>query len=215
MRKIKEFQFSRGLDPDGVIGPITLGALRSKFNLSKEQISNFMGQCHVETGGFEKDTESLNYTCSSLISHFSYYKDHPGEAWKDGRTSSHKADQETIANKVYWDRNRSPKYQLGNPDWGDGWKFRGRGISMTTGGSNYLLLGKFIGSDLWESPELVATEFYWESGIFFYNTNNLWKLASQLTVDSMTRLTKKVNGGTHGLQERMKWTRYYYYLLNK
>lgn len=214
MSVIKNFQLSCGLKPDGDIGPKTLGAIRAKLNKSKEQIANYMGQYNHETGGFKYATESLNYSAERLMQVFDYYKTKPGEAYMDGKTVEHKSDPETIANKVYWDRNRSKSHWLGNKHWGDGWKFRGRGLPMTTGMYNYAALGNHLKVNLVDNPELVATDFYWEAGEFYFETKNLWEIAKEVNVESMTLLTEKINGGRNGLKERMRMTRYYLYLQN-
>ncbi len=215
MKKIKEFQLSQDLTPDGVIGPITLNALRGKLALSKEQLANYLGQLHIETGGFEYDTERLNYSPERLMQIFSYYKNRPGEAYIDGYTTGRPADQETIANKVYWDRNRSKNYKLGNIHWGDGFKYRGRGSIMVTGKFNYGSFGNHVGANLLENPELVASVFFWDSALWYFDKKNLWEIAEEVTIESMTKITKVINGGDNGLAERMQWTRRYLYLQNR
>ena len=183
MKKIIEFQKESGLAADGIIGAMTLNALGNRLGLSKIRLSNFMGQLHHETGGFKYDTESLNYSVTGLKKTFSYYRSHPMEAWADGRSLIHKADQETIANKVYWDNNRERSHWLGNKSWGDGWKFRGRGA------------------------------IYWESALWFFEKKSLWKLADSSTIKSITQLTKAINGGLNGIDDRIRMTRYYANLL--
>jgi putative chitinase len=209
MKKIKEFQQEYGLVSDGIIGPITLRAMQSKIGVSDVQIANFMGQLHHETGGFKHDTESLNYSATGLISTFSYYRSHKMEAWKDGRTLLHKADQETIANKVYWDVNRSSGYLLGNKLWGDGWKYRGRGAIMITGKYNYRGFNNWIGYGVLENPEIASTELYWESAMWYFEKNKLWGLSEKMTFKSMSDLTRGIQGGLRGLDERIRMTRYY------
>lgn len=215
MVKITEFQKENHLVPDGIIGVKTLSKLGDHIGIYGVELANFMGQLHHETGGFKYDTETMNYSASRLKVIFSYYKNNPQEADKDGRTIFHKADQETIANKVYWDQNRSRSHWLGNKDWGDGWNFRGRGAIQTTGRWNYSELENFVGDDLMNNPSLVATKYYWESALYFFNAHKLWKYAQDTTIKSITELTGKINGGLNGLDERVRLTRYYNYLLNK
>lgn len=215
MKKIIEFQKDAGLVPDGIIGPNTLGALGKRLGISDVQLANFMGQLHHETGGFKYDTENLNYSVTGLIKTFSYYRNHKGEAWEDGRSLIKKADQETIANKVYWDVNRSRSHWLGNKSWGDGWKYRGRGAIQITGRYNYASFENYVGYDLIEYPERVAKELYWECALWFFEKNKLWTLADKMTVKSMSDLTRSINGGYNGVEDRIRMTRYYYYILSK
>lgn len=213
MKKIIEFQKESGLAADGIIGAMTLNALGNRLGLSKIRLSNFMGQLHHETGGFKYDTESLNYSVTGLKKTFSYYRSHPMEAWADGRSLIHKADQETIANKVYWDNNRERSHWLGNKSWGDGWKFRGRGAIQITGRYNYADFQNYVGYDLMLYPDKVATDLYWESALWFFEKKSLWKLADSSTIKSITQLTKAINGGLNGIDDRIRMTRYYANLL--
>ena len=213
MKKIIEFQLSQGLLADGIIGPNTLKAFKSYLDLNEIELANFLGQLHHETGGFKYDTESLNYSVRGLINTFSYYKKNQREAWKDGRFLTRSANQMVIANKVYHDGNRDEKHKLGNKVIGDGWRYRGRGSIMITGRYNYASLQNYIGYDVINNPELVATQFYWESALWFFRVNFLWRLAVQDSVASITELTKNINGGLNGLDERIRMTRYYLRIL--
>lgn len=215
MRKIREFQKDNGLDPDGVIGRNTLGAMSLVWGLSGNRLGNFLGQTHHESAGFSKDVESLNYSATGLKNTFAYYKKYSAEANIDGRTLFHKADQETIANKVYWDRNRSATHRLGNKSWGDGWRFRGRGPLQITGRYNYAKLENFVGYDVLQHPERVSDQLYWESGMWFFSENNLWELADGDSINSISKLSVRINGGLNGLDDRIRWTRYYIRLINQ
>ena len=209
MRKIKEFQSDNGLVPDGVIGPNTLNAMKSRWGLSNNRLGNFLGQAHHESAGFTRDTESLNYTPSGLRKTFSYYKKYSAEASSDGRTIFHKADQETIANKVYWDKNRSRVYWLGNKKWGEGWDFRGRGPIQITGRYNYARFENYVGYDIMSCPERLAGDLYWESGLWFFLDNDLWDLAEGDSVSTISKLSIKINGGLNGLDDRIRLSQHY------
>ena len=115
-----------------------------------------------------------------------------------------------IASKVYASR-------MGNGDElsKDGWKFRGRGYIQLTGKNNYIAFGKFIGEDLVSNPDLVATKYPLASAAFFFNNNKLWKLCDRGSdTSTITAVTKSVNGGTHGLQDRIDKFRKYWSLLS-
>jgi putative chitinase len=96
----------------------------------------------------------------------------------------------------------------------EGWKFRGRGYIQLTGKSNYTNFTKFIGEDCIANPDLVATKYPLASAAFFFNSNNLWALCDKGADDqAVTGVTKRVNGGTIGLADRIKHFKEYYTLL--
>ncbi len=214
MIKVREFQKDNDLVADGIIGPNTLKVFQEHLHLSREQLANLLGQLHHETGGFTQDTESLNYSPTGLIKTFSYYRHHKSEAWVDGRTIFQKANQPEIANKVYWDKNRSENYKLGNLNWGDGWKFRGRGSIMTTGFENYSLLSLYLKDyNVINTPDVVAKKYYWKSGTFFFEKNHLWKLSERVNDKNTDRITAVINKGTDSYTERRKQVKRYYDML--
>ena len=106
---------------------------------------------------------------------------------------------------------------MGNGDEasGDGYKFRGRGALQLTGKNNYKSFSKFLNNpDILEDPALVANQDAFESAIFFFDRNKLWKICDQGMSDAtITKLTKRINGGTNGLEHRKMLTlKYYGYL---
>lgn len=210
---IKNFQIQHDLYIDGIIGKNTVAKMGEVFGIYHNNLAHFLGQFHHETAGFTKHTESLNYAVSGLQATFSYYRNRPKEAQEDGRTWYKKADQETIANKVYWDKNRSASYRLGNENWGDGWKYRGRGFQLT-GKWNYDGFSEEYGVDVVNNPEMVASTWFWESGLWFFRKKNIFRETGTITIAGITAVTKRVNGGTNGLEERIKWTRYYETLID-
>jgi putative chitinase len=95
---------------------------------------------------------------------------------------------------------------MGNGDEasGDGWKYRGRGYIQLTGKSNYAEFTKFIGEDCIANPDLVATKYPLTSAAFFFEKNKLWDICDKGdTPDIVSLVTKRVNGGTHGLEDRL------------
>jgi putative chitinase len=106
---------------------------------------------------------------------------------------------EKIANRVYASR-------MGNGDEasGDGWKFRGRGALQLTGKSNYQAFADYLKKpEIMTNPDLVATEFSFESAMFFFDKNKLWDICDKgVNKDTILALTKRINGGTHGLADR-------------
>ena len=114
---------------------------------------------------------------------------------------------EKIANKVYGSR-------MGNGDEasGDGWKFRGRGALGTTGKENYQRFANYIKKpEIMTNPDLVATEYPFESAIFFFDSNKLWSICDRgITNEAIKELTRRVNGGYNGLDDRILKTNLYY-----
>jgi putative chitinase len=116
---------------------------------------------------------------------------------------------EKIANRVYSSR-------MGNGDEksGDGFKFRGRGYIQLTGKSNYAAFDKTVSEDIIANPDLVATKYPLASAAFFFNNNSLWSICDKGADDAtVTAVTKRVNGGTIGLSDRLKHFKEYYNLL--
>ncbi len=216
MRKIIEFQEKNNLEPDGIILFKTISKFKEIFCLNNYEVAHFLGQLHHETGGFNRDTESLNYSPQGLKNTFSYYLKRPLEALRDGRTLLSKADQETIANKVYWDKNRSKGYELGNSLWGQGWLFIGRGAIQLTGHNNYLQFYKWMNKiEIMVNPETVATKYYWESALFFFQDNNLWDLCNSVSTTQINKVTEKINKATSSYPERVELVRKYYEIAKK
>jgi putative chitinase len=165
-----------------------------KFSIdSPLRLAHFLSQCAHESGNFKAVTENLNYGAAGLRSTFGkYFKD-------DVSAKAYERKPEKIANKVYASR-------MGNGDEasGDGWKFRGRGYLQTTGKDNYSQFDKVVEDDILASPELVATKYPLMSAAFFFEKNNLWKICDGgADKDDVIALTKRINGGTHGLEDRL------------
>jgi|TARA_A200000159_G_scaffold146234_1_gene152414 putative chitinase len=161
------------------------------------RIAGFMAQCAHESADFTRLEENLNYSEKALNSVFGRYF---GEGKRDAK--DYARDPKKIANYVYQDEFRSKRGALGNTDDGDGWRFRGRGIKQLTGRNNYTAFGKSVDMSAEEAAEYVATPAgAIESACWFWKTNKLEKYADN---DDNLGLTKKINGGTIGLEDRDK-----------
>jgi len=165
-----------------------------KFDISTpERQACFLGQCAHESGGFTALSENLNYSAASLCR--VWPKRFP--TITDGQICER--NPEKIANRVYASR-------MGNGDEesGEGYAYRGRGLIQLTGKSNYDACGKALDVDLIENPDLVATPQYAAlSAGWFWNKNKLNAYADK---GDMEGLTKKINGGTHGIEDRVART---------
>ena len=191
----------KGHIPDAVIAQIPDTAV--KFNITNNlRLAHFLAQCGHESGGFKAVSENLNYSADGLKKIFGKY--FPGNL-----NESYARQPEKIAARVYASR-------MGNGDEStkEGFKFRGRGYLQTTGKSNYIQLGKFLGEDLVSNPDLVATKYPLASAAFFFDSNKLWSICDRGSDDAtVTAVTKRINGGILGLQDRIKHFKEYYNLL--
>ena len=173
--------------------------LKSKFGLNSFELANFLGQCAHESANFRVTSENLNYSVQGLQSTFKKYFPTPIIAGLYARNP------QKIANKVYANR-------MGNGDEksGDGWKFRGRGYIQLTGKNNYLAFSKFIGEDCVSNPDLIVSKYPFESAFWFFKQNSIFPLCKDISTATITAVTKKINGGTNGLSDRILLTKKYY-----
>jgi len=173
---------------------LELPSVIERFNISTPlRLAHFLAQCGHESGNFKFFNENLNYSAQGLLSVFGKY--FPTEAL----AKQYERKPEMIGSRVYANR-------MGNGDEAskEGFKFRGRGFIQLTGKSNYQAFAKFIGEDVVANPDLVATKYPMTSAGFFFDTNKLWTLCDLgATEDAVTKVTKRVNGGTHGLADRL------------
>jgi len=171
-----------------------LNATFQRFGiLTPRQQAAFIGQCGHECGNFRILEENLNYRAETLM-----------KVWPKRFPTLEIANQyarnpKKIANKVYADR-------MGNRDEasGDGYRFRGRGCIQLTGSANYYHAGQALGVDFIMEPDLVATPQYAAlTAGFFWHTQKLNALAES---GNNLAITKKINGGTLGLNDRILHT---------
>ena len=197
---IKSLQEKIGVTADGMFGPNTLRAAMAFYKFTPFRTAHFFGQTGHETGGFKIFSENLNYSVNGLKKVFGRY--FPGNLAEEYARNPKK-----IANRVYGNR-------MGNGDEesGDGYKFRGRGALQLTGKNNYTAFSKYLDKpEILDNPDLVANEYAFESAMFFFDKNNLWSICDKgIDSNTMTKLTKRINGGTNGLDHRKILTLKYY-----
>lgn len=209
-QKVAEVSNSTGLNlsklkghiPDAVIAMIPDTAAKFQIN-TPLRLAHFLAQCGHESGGFRLTKENLNYSAKGLNGIFKKYFPTLESALPYERKP------EKIANKVYGGR-------MGNgPEAsGDGAKFCGRGYIQLTGRDNYTAFGKAIGEDVTANPQIVAEKYALLSAAWFFNKNKLHIMADGGATDAVvTSITKRVNGGTIGLADRIKHFKEYYNLL--
>ena len=191
----------KGHIPDAVIAQIPETA--QKFNITNPlRLAHFLAQCGHESAGFKAIQENLNYSADGLKKIFPKY--FPGNL-----AEGYARNPEKIASKVYGGR-------MGNGDetTKEGFKFRGRGYIQLTGKDNYTQFDKTVPEDILANPDLVATKYPLASAAFFFDSNKLWEICDRGADDAtVTAVTKRVNGGTIGLPDRIKHFKEYFALL--
>lgn len=171
-----------------------LPALQEKLNQydisTPLRVAHFIAQIAHESGSFRYSSENLNYSAKALRSVFGKYFTTDEEAEDCARQP------EKIANIVYADRMGN-----GNTLSGDGWNYRGRGLIQLTGKDNYHTCGLFLETDLLTHPEQVSEdpEISVAAACWFWNARNLNQYAD---IDDIRQITRRINGGYHGLEDR-------------
>ena len=191
----------KGHVPDSVIAQIPDTA--AKFNITNPlRLAHFLAQCGHESGGFKAVNENLNYSAKGLVGTFPKY-------FNADTAAKYEKKPEMIASRVYGGR-------MGNGDEStkEGYKFRGRGYIQLTGKSNYTNFAKFIGEDTVTNPDLVATKYPLASAAFFFDSNKLWSICDKGSIrEVVEQVTKRVNGGLIGIDDRWKHFQEYYNIL--
>ena len=192
----------KGHVPDAVIAQIP--EVMDKFQINTPlRLCHFLSQCGHESGNFKAVNENLNYGAKGLRGIFPKYFP------TDALAAEYERKPEKIANKIYGGR-------MGNgPEaTGEGYKYRGRGYIQLTGKDNYSAFDKVVTEDITANPDLVATKYPLLSAAWFWNSRKLNEIADKGATDAeVTAITKKVNGGTIGLDDRIKHFKEFYALL--
>jgi putative chitinase len=192
----------KGHIPDSVLAQIPDTA--AKFNITNPlRLAHFLAQCGHESGGWRATSENLNYSSKGLMGIFKKYFPTLALAEQYARKP------EAIASRVYGGR-------MGNGAEAtkEGFKFRGRGYIQLTGKDNYKAFDAFVPEEIINNPDLVATKYPLMSAAWFFNKNGLWTICDKgADQGTVTAVTKRVNGGTIGLPDRIKHFNEYYNLL--
>jgi putative chitinase len=192
----------KGHVPDSVIAQLPDTMVKFELN-TPLRLAHFLAQAGHESGVFKAVTENLNYGAKGLRGVFGKYFP------TDAKALEYERKPEKIANLVYGNR-------MGNgaESTGEGFKFRGRGYIQLTGKDNYVAFDKVVEEDLIANPDLVSTKYPLLSAAWFFHKNGLHKIADEGATEAVvTKVTKRVNGGTIGLADRLKHFNEYYNLL--
>lgn len=194
---VASLQKKIGVTADGDFGKKTLKAAKDYFGLTDKQAAHFFGQCAHETGDFRLFSENLNYSADALMRVFPKY-------FNKISAVQYARLPERIANRVYANR-------MGNGDEasGDGWRYKGRGALQLTGKANYKDFADWLGKSI--DPNNVADEYAFDSAQYFFDKNKLWSVCDKGVDDAtILALTRRINGGTHGFDDRKAKTKLYY-----
>jgi putative chitinase len=145
--------------------------------------------------------ENLNYSAAGLLKVFPSY-------FNATTAVQFARKPQLIANRVYANRIGN-----GNEASGEGWNYRGRGYLQVTGRANYKAFSEYIGEDCEKHPDLVATKYPLDSAIWFFDRNKLWTLCDK-GEENVPIVSRRVNGGTNGLQDRLNKFRSFMKYLN-
>ena len=172
-----------------------IAASLSAFQISTPlRQAHFLAQTGHESAGFLKVEEGLNYSENALTAKFGK-RITAEQARAYGRNAMHPANQKMIASIIYANRNGN-----GDVNSGDGYRYRGRGLIQITGKANYEALVKQLGADVVANPDLLlGYRFAAMSAAAWWKNHGLNELADS---DDVTRITRIINGGTNGLDDR-------------
>ena len=187
---LKTLQTTIGVTSDGKFGPNTARAIAKHFNLDPRRGAHLIGQAAHESANFSISEENLRYKAETMCrvwpSRFPTVKD----------AEPYAMNPEKLANKVYGNR-------MGN-DWNEGYKYRGMGFIQLTGKDNVTAFAHYIGRDsLIDDPSPLMDELAFDSAMFFFEKNGLFSIADEgVTDEVIDKITKRVNGGWHGRDDR-------------
>ena len=198
---LKLLQAKCGVEPDGAYGPNTARAIADRYKLSPKRGAHLLGQAAHESANFMVSEENLNYRASTMCRVW------PSRFATEVDAAPYAMNPEKLANKVY-----SSRMGNGPESSGDGWLFAGKGFIQLTGKNNVREFAEHIGRDgLVNDPSPIATELAMDSAIFFFEKNGLFGIADKGVNNSIIKsITKRVNGGYHGLDDRIEKTKNIY-----
>ena len=197
---LKILQAKCGVTADGAFGPNTARAIADHYKLSPKRGAHLLGQAAHESGNFMISEENLNYRASTMCRVW------PSRFKSEAEAEPYAMNPQKLANKVY---NGRMGNKIGS---NDGWLFAGKGFIQLTGKDNVRAFAEHIGRDsLVDDPSPIATDLAMDSAIFFFEKNGLFDVADEgVNDDVIKKITRRVNGGYHGLDDRIEKTKKIY-----
>ena len=195
---MKKLQERCGVAADGAFGPNTARAIAKHFDLSPNRAAHLLGQAAHESAGFTITKENLYYSTPERIQAI-----WPSRFETIADAEPYAKNPQALADKVYGGRG-------GNN--GEGYKWRGRGFIQLTFRDSYRSFASDMRvPEVMEDPSLVETEYAFESAYWFFDKNGLFRMADNgIGTDNIKAITKRVNGGYHGLDDRIAQTQKIY-----
>ena len=192
---MKTIQRACGVADDGAFGPNTARAMAEHYNWDAVRAAHILGQASHESANFTATKENLNYSASAILRCW------PSRFKSEAEAKPYSHNPEKLAQKVYVDR-------MGNNTPERASTYIGRGFIQLTGYNNYSSFSKnYNRPEVMEDPSLLENELAMDSAVFFFNQNNLWSICDRgVNSETIKLLTKRINGGYNGLDDRKTQT---------
>lgn len=192
---MRKLQAKIGVSADGSFGPNTARAIAKHYKLSNKRAAHLMGQAHHESGGFKLTKENLSYSVEAMM-----------RVWPSRFPTKESAEPfarnpKALAENVYFGR-------MGNDTKEKASLYLGRGFLQLTGFSNVKAFASDMGlPEVIEDPSLLEEEYAFETAMWFFSNNGLYKIADTgVDGEVIRKITKRVNGGYHGIDDRIHQT---------
>jgi putative chitinase len=192
---MKQLQAKCGVSADGDFGPNTARAIAKHYDLKPERAAHFLGQASHESGGFKLTRENLNYSAETMC------KVWPSRFKTVEYAAPFARNPKALAESVYFGRMGNISKEMAS-------LYIGRGFVQLTGYDNHKAFAHDMNRpDVLTDPSLLESELAFESALWFFQKNDLFKIADEgVNDDTIKRITKRVNGGYHGLDHRTEET---------
>jgi len=192
---MRKLQAKIGVSADGSFGPNTARAIAKHYKLSNKRAAHLMGQAHHESGGFKLTKENLSYSVEAMM-----------RVWPSRFPTKESAEPfarnpKALAENVYFGR-------MGNDTKEKASLYLGRGFLQLTGYNNVKAFASDMGlPEVIEDPSLLEEEYAFETAMWFFSNNGLYKIADTgVDGEVIRKITKRVNGGYHGIDDRIHQT---------
>tara|TARA_R100001440_G_scaffold10579_9_gene19289 strand:- start:232 stop:849 length:618 start_codon:yes stop_codon:yes gene_type:complete len=195
-KAMERLQEKIGSTPDGAFGPNTARAIAKFYELTRERGAHLLGQAAHESANFTLTKENLNYSVASMMRVW------PSRFPTKDSAEPYARNPKALAEKVYFDR-------MGNDTKEKASLYIGRGFLQLTGFRNHKSFAADMAlPEVLEDPSLLETEYAFETALWFFKRNDLFKIADDgVDNETIKKITKRVNGGYHGLEDRIDKTK--------